>query len=282
MHNSTETLELFESLAELVWGWLADARRLGLGFSEDTISDLTALKIARHQSIQVKVKRVSKQRERHGGFDWMWVIRRPAARYEVCVVQAKKLKLDQSKAYSYGTLKYRAGTKYQIDALEDFARWLGAKPLYCFYNNVDDDTAKCFWNCCQQQLLDVSQMGCTLVPLEVVRPVHDTSHRKNNFYSLHGHRRAVPWRCLFHPQCTGGDVGTGGDVVGSKVSAPLGPTQKVDRLDVFLESLTREGAKVDIDAVIDGLDLGWLVDKYATGSFLPIPKRFLEITLKDS
>ena len=125
MHNRTETLELFESLADLVWGWLADARRLGLGFSEDTISDLTALKIARQQSIQVKVKRVSKQRERHGGFDWMWVIRRPGASYEVYVVQAKKLKLDQSDAYSYGTLKYRAGTKYQIDALEGFCTLAG-------------------------------------------------------------------------------------------------------------------------------------------------------------
>ena len=30
--GNTTALELFEQLAESTWGWLADARRLGLGF----------------------------------------------------------------------------------------------------------------------------------------------------------------------------------------------------------------------------------------------------------
>ena len=153
--GSAGALNLFESLADTVWDWLGNARQLGLGFSEDTISDLTALEIAHRPSNLVRVKRVSKRRERFVGFDWMWVIRRPAMSPEVYVVQAKKLKLEQSTAYSYGRLKYPAGGKYQIDALEDFAHWIGAKPLYCFYNNVDDSTAKSHWHCRQQSGSDM-------------------------------------------------------------------------------------------------------------------------------
>ena len=274
MYGSAGALRLFESLADTVWDWLGDARRLGLGFSEDTISDLTALEIARYPSNLVEVKRVSKRRERFAGFDWMWVIRRPAMSYGVYVVQAKKLRLEQSTAYSYGRLRYPAGGKYQIDALEDFAHWVGAKPLYCFYNNVDDITAQSHWHCCQQQPPDVSQMGCTLVPLNAVRIVHDAP-RGRNFRSVHQDQHAVPWRCLFHPRCT--DFG----VHRTSEPPPHVSTQGVERLESFLESISGEETLIDIDAMIQGLDLGELVDRYATGRFLPIPERIPIIDLQN-
>ena len=128
--GNTTALGLFEQLAELTWGWLADARRLGLGFSEDTISDLAMLEIARSGLSGVEVRRVSKQDERLVGFDWLWVVSRPGRLPTIYVVQAKKLKLEHSQAYSYGRLRYLAGSKYQMDALEDFADWLGAVPMY--------------------------------------------------------------------------------------------------------------------------------------------------------
>ena len=182
--DDAAALRLFGHLADSTWGWLADARRLGLGFSEDTISDLAMLEIGRSGLNAVDVKRVSKRKERLVGFDWLWVISRPGRLRTIYVVQAKKLRLEQSQAYSYGRLRYPAGTKYQIDALEDFADWLGAVPMYCFYNNVDYHTALLHWNC-QVQPPDVPQMGCTLVPLKVVRPVHDGPVPKS-FYSIHG------------------------------------------------------------------------------------------------
>ena len=275
MPDSTTALKLFESLADSVWNWLADARRLDLGFSEDSITDLTALEIARHLSSMVTVKRVSKQRERYGGFDWMWVIRRPSGRNEIYVVQAKKMKLDQSDAYLYGTLKYRAGKTHQIKVLKKFADWLGAKPLYCFYNNVNDDTAMWNWNC-PKQPLDISQLGCTLVPLEAVKVVHDNPSTRNDFCSIHADPRALPWRCLFDPQCIEDDV------FGPANYAPGESTQRMNKFDDFLEYLTKEGAVVKIKDVIDGLDLGWLVDKYATRRFRPIPERFAIFNLEDS
>lgn len=50
-------------------------------------------------------------------------------------------------------------------------------------------------------------------------------------------------------------------------------TQGVERLESFLESISGEEALIDIDAMIQGFDLGGLVDRYASGSFRPIPER---------
>ena len=219
-NRNTDVLKLFESLADLTWGWLRDARRLGLGFSEDTISDLAMLEIGRTVPNEVGVFRVSKLDERLVGFDWLWVIFRRGMTPAFYVVQAKKLKLDETSTYSYGRVKYKAGSRYQIDALEDFANWLGATPLYCFYNHVDDHTAGWHWNCRAQQLPDPPQMGCTVVPLDVVKPVHDRRGPKR-FDSIHWHPDAVPWRCLFHPFCTRAGV----DYVSSRhreESMPIG------------------------------------------------------------
>ena len=72
---NTDALSLYESLAGLTWGWLRDSRRLGLGFSEDTVSDLAMLEIARKVPNEVGVFRVSKLDERLVGFDWLWLWR---------------------------------------------------------------------------------------------------------------------------------------------------------------------------------------------------------------
>ncbi len=97
-YRNIDALNLYESLAELTWGWLHDARRLGLGFSEDAISDLAMLEIGRTVPNKAGVVRVSKRDERLVGFDWLWVILRSGTTPTFYVVQAKKLKLD-SPAY---------------------------------------------------------------------------------------------------------------------------------------------------------------------------------------
>ena len=250
-------LALFESLAGLAWDWLGDARRLELGFSEDTISDLTMLEIARLGSNEVRVKRVSKRDERLVGFDWLWVIRRSGTPPIIYVVQAKKLKL-QTKKYSYGKLKYRAGPKYQINALDDFANWVGAVPMYCFYNHVDDRTAGQHWHC--REPIDVSQLGCTLVPLETVR-------------SIHLYPDAVPWRCLFHPGCTSLCLHNISD---------LRSNLSLSRVFDFLPALiSGDEDSIEMDDLISQLDLGELVNRYATKTFLPIPDRILSLNLED-
>ena len=66
-YRNADALEVFESLAILTWGWLRDARRLELGFTEDTVSDLAMLEIARTVPNEVGVFRVSKLDERKVG-----------------------------------------------------------------------------------------------------------------------------------------------------------------------------------------------------------------------
>ncbi len=69
MNAPNPAVRLFESLASSAWNWLGDARQLGLIFSEDTISDLTALEIARDASNEAAVRRVSKGKEKYVGFE---------------------------------------------------------------------------------------------------------------------------------------------------------------------------------------------------------------------
>ena len=289
-HKNTGALELFESLASLTWGWLRDARRWKLGFTEDSISDLAMLKIARTVP-HMGVFRVSKLLERVVGFDWLWVVTKAGVNPTLYVVQAKKLKLDLTSAYSYGRLKYKAGSRYQIDALQEFADWIGAIPLYCFYNHVDDDTARRHWHCCVQQSPNPAQMGCTIAPLEVVRPIHDGGGRKD-FKSIHWHQDAVPWRCLFHPSCTRAGI----ESVSSRGQEGSKCTGRKEALEFLLsltpgggrevgrDRLTHEGHLVDdhhmdMQEFIGRLKLEDLVARYANRHFAPIPDRILTISL---
>ena len=271
--GNTSVLDLFEHLAASTWDWLHYARRLRLGFSEDTISDLTALKIARSNSGRVEVKRVTKRQEGIVGFDWMWLVHGPNIPLTGYVVQAKKMQLDQSTKYRYGHLKHRAaGGRYQIDALEDFANWFGSTPLYCFYNHVDNRTAQSYWHCRLQPVADVAQMGCTLVPLDHVRSVHDNRFPKD-FRSVHQDPRAIPWRCLFHPNCAGSSLRSASE----RRSALSNDSLRA--LHALAERVSEDDGTLDVDRLIEDLDLEDIVNRYANGNFTPIPDRIVSIRL---
>ena len=267
-------LDLFEHLAASTWDFLDHSRRLCLGFSEDTISDLATMAIARNGSTGVAVKRVTKRQEGIVGFDWMWLVHRPTVPPKCYVVQAKKLHLEPSQKYRYQSLKRRAAAgRYQIDALKDFATWLGATPLYCFYNHVDDQTARRYWHCRQRLPLDVAQMGCTLVPLEHVRLIHENRRFPKNFYTIHQDPNAVPWRCLFHPNCAGFSQPGMSEPRGT---ASLDGMRTLNRL-VELVSVADE--TLDVDSLISALDLEDIVTRYATDAFTPIPGTIISIRL---
>ena len=243
-------IQLFDSLAESSWDRLGYARRLQIGLSEDTISDLNALEIARHYPREITVKRVSRQLEGFVGFDWAWVFHRPNMLPVVYVVQAKKVRIDNSGRYVYPKLRHGNRSGYQINALQEFADWIGATPLYCFYNNVAHQTASARWHCQQQPQPDPRQMGCTLVPLASVRPIHDGSGPRD-FDSLHRPKVALPWRCIFHPGCTTSGVYSIG---------PQPSDNQRGRLVNLSELLSRDEDVIDEDSVIPQLDLDELID----------------------
>ena len=273
----TRALKLFESLAESAWDWLGHARRLRLGFSEDTISDLTALEVARRASGEVGIGRVSKRKERFVGFDWLWVINRPSGRHAIYVVQAKKMKVDQSKGYSYGRLRYPSNPPYQIDALQDFARYIDAIPLYCFYNNVEGIMANRFWNC-RREALNAPQMGCTLVPISVARQIHD-GRIANKFRSIHSRPEAVPWRCLFHPECSSFSLDR---VSESQVESTAQARGRGAGIAEFLtESVSEDDGPLDFDDFVDRFDLEELVNRYRRGARHAMMERTFSLRLED-
>ncbi len=271
-------IRLFEELACSTWNWLADAKHLGLGFSEDTVSDLNMLQIARSQLHAVKVGRVTKGREHFVGFDWMWLVSAPGVGRVIYVVQAKKMRLDNAPSYAYGSLRYPRQPPFQIDALQAFAGSVGAVPLYCFYNNVSDSEATNHWHCRQQP--DPPQMGCTLVPLYTVRTVHNGTG-KRDFHRIHQYPCALPWRCLFHPK-------------GSKFSfqretddAQMNTARNLDNgvgrdvaFDYLSGELSDDADTVDLDASILQLNLRGLVDSYSKGKFVPFPERLALLNLE--
>ena len=126
---------------------------------------------------------------------------------------------------------------------------------------------------------------------DLVRPVHDRRGSKR-FDSIHWHPDAVPWRCLFHPSCTG--VGLGN--VSGRRHEGMG-TGRVRALE-FLPSLTPRGGlmlnddrlddrlieddyMVDMEELIRQLNLEGLVERYATRNFVPVPDRILTLSLDD-
>ena len=113
------------------------------------------------------------------------------------VVQAKRMKLDQSGSYSYSSLRYKAGSRFQIEALDDFAKGVGVKPLYCFYNNVDTTIAMSHWHCQTEPSPNILQMGCTHGSLGMVKLIHDDpGSRQTSLVALKRARRTL---ALFVP-----------------------------------------------------------------------------------
>ena len=290
--GSTRALALFESLAESAWDLLGHARRLRLGFSEDTISDLTELEIARLAPTEVGVGRVSKRKERFVGFDWLWIIKRPRGRHAIYVVLAKKMRIDQSKGYSYRKLKYPDSPPYQIDMLQDFANHIGAIPLYCLYNNVDGLTIdRSLWRC-PREGPNAPQMGCTLVPLEVARMVHD-GRIPNTFQSIHRKPGVIPWRCLFHPECTSFDpyrvsenrvdidMPDEARNRGAEIAEFLTQSTSDDDILIDPQSTPDDDILIDFDDFVRRFDLEEIVKRYIAGARRPMMERALVFDLED-
>ena len=268
------SLKLFEELADSTWNWLGYARKLGMGFSEDTVSDLTALEINRRFPNETWVGRVSKQKERYIGFDWMWAIKRSDGRSARYVVQAKKMKLTQSKNYPYGRVKYPSVPPYQIDALEKFSKHINAVPLYCFYNNVDPMVARHYWHC-RMEAPGIPQLGCTLVPLNIVRLVHKGQIR-NNFHYIHRYLQAIPWRCIFHPKCAEFSLDSVSERNSQSNALSSASHDRGNRIHEYIADRVSDNLnKMSFEEFAQDFDLENVVRDYSNGGFSPMPERFL-------
>ena len=277
--NSIQALNLLETLASFAWDWLGDARRLRLGFSEDTISDLTSLEIARRASPEIAVKRVSKFKERVVGFDWLWIVNRNGGNPAIYVIQAKKLRIDQSATFTYGKVRYPSNPPYQIDALEQFANHIGAIPLYCLYNNVKTMPIGRYWHC-KREAPNPSQMGCTLIPIDTARLVHD-SRIPNRFRPIHCRPEAVPWRCLFHPECTAFNLYSVSDGSRDMNEQTRGGNRRAEVAAYLTEAIFDRNDVIDFDDFVRRFDLETIVERYTKGGFSAMMERGVSFRLDD-
>lgn len=181
---------VFQRLAQETWERLRLGQDLRVSQSEETITDLNLLEIARAQLPRLHVFKADKHQEAAGGFDWEWWIGSDSSKWLRYCVQAKKLDV---KSGLYKSLRHLVGDHMQIKVLEDFAKQQRAIPLYCFYNYVKHLDGSSCWHCSQPP--EPPQLGCTLVPLQEVKQCHQPQMRRG-FEQLHAYPRALPWRCL--------------------------------------------------------------------------------------
>lgn len=188
----TQVVDAFERLAELTWKRLHYGHILGCTQSEETITDVNLLDLKMLNSPDIRVYKGTKSEEAICGFDWEWWIGSDSSGWWRYAVQAKRLKLPD---YRYSSLRHfvpKSG-RFQIDLLDAYAKQHNAIPLYCFYNCVEEWEARLGWHC--PLPFEQMQLGCTIVPLHIVRCTHQYGETKS-FRNLHISRYALPWRCL--------------------------------------------------------------------------------------
>lgn len=189
MHTSNT----FELLAERTWNRIEAAIELSCLLSEETITENNMLSLKAARLPDIRIYQAKGKDEPKKGFDWEWWIGSRRSGWWRYSVQAKKLKRSRTSSGSYSSLRHKVNGRQQIDILESFARRQKSVPLYCFYNYVDIDDIREYWNCGLQ--IETKQLGCTVASIDTTRKIHKEYARKS-FEKLHSHKDVIPWRCL--------------------------------------------------------------------------------------
>ena len=181
---------LFERLASETWRKIPLGHRFNCRHLETTFNDDHIFEMAIARIPGVRIYKARGTDEKDYGFDWEWWIGRPG-RFWRYSVQAKLL--APSDRYRHLRHWVKGKRQFQFDILESFSHAQSSIPLYCFYNSAPHSAAKAAWHC--PLPFDAEQMGCTLVPLDAVRPF-SSGHKRRSFSNLHSNQHALPWRCI--------------------------------------------------------------------------------------
>ncbi|WP_162628755.1 DUF6615 family protein [Marinobacter bohaiensis] len=195
MTQYQESFNLLRRLAKDTFYRMLHGHELDCVQSEETLTDINLLEIKREGLYFFRVDKPTKHEEKEKGFDWEFWIGCNLSGWDRYAVQAKRMYLESGK-YERLRHKHKGATKFQIEVLEDFAQSTGAIPLYCFYNAIDHAQLKGHWHCTYPPELE--QMGCTIVPLRIVKQAHKPRKPKS-FKDLHKDSSAKPWQCLLCP-----------------------------------------------------------------------------------
>ena len=183
------TLDLaLATLSRQTWEHLGAAKALSVSFGEETITDLLTLDLKRLGLTTTMWKQTSKPKEANFGTDFEWWIGHDTIGWVRFAVQAKKLNVG-SQQYNFTHMVHGS---QQLDILENHARAVGARPLYCLYNYSAEVDPSRHWQCCQHPF-QAQDLGCTVVPASTIRTL---VRGEKNFDFVHSGTRTLPWRCL--------------------------------------------------------------------------------------
>ena len=181
---------VMERLAADTWSRIPLVRDLGIAFGEETFTDLLLLDLILSAKQRTQIIQTKKSAEAVQGTDWEWWIGSDSLGWIPYAIQAKRI---AKKGTNYTSLTHRVNGTPQIDLLERYAASQQSYPIYCFYNSVPSIDVTKFWHCGLPP--KEPQLGCTVVPTDVVRKAINQYGGKN-FEFIHEHDDALPWRCL--------------------------------------------------------------------------------------
>jgi hypothetical protein len=184
-------VDLFTSFwlaAHWVWERRETAKRAGMPFSEETITDTVLLDLATQHPRELKIVPFNKRREGRTGADWEWCFYDLASStFQPMLVQAKLLD-DRDHEYSHIDRLIGSTGVRQIDRLLTTASRRRIPAIYMFYNHIDDRRRVPVHAC---KLLSCAECwGCSVALADVVRRVLPSK----DFDVLKAHSR--PWVCL--------------------------------------------------------------------------------------
>ena len=128
------------SLSAYIWRRRGVAKRHGLGFNEETATEVFLLDLSEQFPGTVKVVPFNRREEGRIGADWAWAFVGPDGQWcQGMLVQAKRLDDEERE---YPELYYQAPAKgsqpsvSQLDRLIGNGRRLALPPVYAFYNHL--------------------------------------------------------------------------------------------------------------------------------------------------
>jgi hypothetical protein len=180
--------------AVATYEYLVLAQQLDCPTGEETLTDNNLIELMRQQFPNLVIYKARGNDEPQKGFDWEWYIGSNKTGWRRYAVQAKKLDLRTN---TYKSIRHPVNGVFQIDILDNFARTQRATPLYCFYNAVTPALEQQHWHC--NLPFAPKQLGCSLAPLKIIKPIHDKRYSKRTFARIHKDRRVLPWHCILCP-----------------------------------------------------------------------------------
>ena len=247
------------SLSANVWNRRGAAKRYGLGYNEETASEVFLLDLAEQFPGKVTIVPFTHKKEARIGADWAWAfVSHDGVWCQGMLVQAKRLDDDDRE---YTELYYRprsTGTQpaiLQLDRLIDSSRRYGLPPLFVFYNHLKDSGRLPHNACGSLDLISLSlpeSWGIAIASAFNVR-----NARPNKSYNLH-RSHSLPLHCLLCSRGCGrqGPMGSAesaaaglsrlfngtddDDVRGSDFALPFRPRRGMPELFRFAEQIYQD------------------------------------------